>query len=101
IDSETTLQHGYTYYGSKYDIVGYDDGTRDLPAALRDNGGQLVSASVLENEDTLILQRNGDVPATFSGSASAGYGADLGDTRFGVLASLGFSNGWQTRGATQ
>ncbi len=101
VDTETTLQLGYTYYGSKYDIVGYDDGTRDLPAALRDNGGQLVSASVLENEDTLILQRNRDIPANFSGSASAGYGADLGDTRFGVLASLGFSNGWQTRGATQ
>jgi len=101
VDSETTLQLGYTYYGSKYDILGYDDGTRDLPAALRDNGGQLVSASVLENEDTLIVQRNRDIPASFSASTSAGYGTDIGDSRFGVLASLGFSNGWQTRGVTQ
>lgn len=101
IDTETTLQLGYTYYGSKYDLFGYDDGTRDLPAALRDNGGQLVDAAVLENEDTLILQRNRDIPASFSGSAAAGFGTDFGDTRFGVLASLGFSNGWQTRGATQ
>src|SRR5690606_24426940 len=101
IDSETTLQTGYTYYGSKYDILGYDDGTRDLPAVLRDNGGALVSASLIENEDTLILQRNRDIPASFSGSANAGWSADIGDTRFGVLASLGFSNGWQTRGVTQ
>lgn len=101
VDTETTARLGYTYYGSKYDIVGYDDGTRDLPPALRDNNGALISASAIENEDTLILQRNYDIPPTFSGSASAGYGTDFGDTRFGVLASLGFSNGWETRGVTQ
>jgi TonB-dependent receptor len=100
-DGETTGSLGYTYYGSKRDIIGYDDGTRDLPTALRDNGGALVSANVLENEDTLILQRNRDIPANFSASGSAGYGRDLGDSRFGVLASVGFSNGWRTRAATQ
>jgi len=101
IDGETTATLGYTHYGSDYDIAGYDDGTRDLPAVLRNNDGQLISANVLENEDTLILQRNTDVPANFSAAASAGYGHDFGETRFGVLASLGFSNGWRTRGATQ
>lgn len=100
-DSETTAKLGYTYYGSKRDVIGYDDGKRDLPAALRDNNGALISANVLENEDTLILQRNRDIPANFSASASAGYGTDWGDTRVGVLGSLGFSNGWRTRGATQ
>lgn len=100
-DSETTAKLGYTYYGSDRDLFGFDDGTRDLPTALRDNDGALVDARVLENEDTLILQRNRDIPANFSASASAGYGTDLGDTRFGVLGSLSFSNGWRTRGATQ
>ena len=100
-DSETTAQLGYTYYGSKRDVFGFDDGTRDLPAALRDNDGDLVDAAVLENEDTLILQRNRDIPANFSTSLAAGYGADFGDTRFGVLASASFSNGWRTRAATQ
>lgn len=101
IDTETTAQLGYTYYGSKRDIVGYDDGTRRLPTALRNNNGQLVSANVLENEDTLIVQRNHDIPANFSASASAGYATDFGESRFGVLASMGYSNGWRTRGATQ
>jgi len=101
IDGETTGHLGYTYYGSKYDIIGYDDGTRDLPTALRDNGGELVTANVLENEDTLILQRNLDIPANFSAAASGGYAQDLGDTRIGVLGSLGFSNEWETRGSTQ
>jgi outer membrane receptor protein involved in Fe transport len=100
-DSETSGQLGYMYYGSGRDWLGYDDGTRDLPAALRDNDGELVSANVLENEDTLILQRSHDVPYNFSASANAGYGTDFGDTRFGVLASVGYSNGWRTRGATQ
>ncbi len=100
-DSETTAKLGYTYYGSKRDVIGYDDGTRDLPAALRDNNGQPVSASVLENEDTLILQRNRDIPANFSASLAGGYSTDFGDTRFGVLGSASFSNAWRTRGATQ
>ena len=100
-DSETTAKLGYTYYGSKRDVIGYDDGTRDLPAALRDNNGQSVSANILENEDTLILQRNRDIPANFSASLAGGYSTDFGDTRFGVLGSASFSNAWRTRGATQ
>lgn len=100
-DTETTAQLGYTYYGSKRDLFGFDDGTRDLPVALRDNGGALVDAGVLENEDTLILQRNRQIPANFSASLAAGYGTDWGDTRFGAILSASFSNGWKTRGATQ
>lgn len=100
-DTETTQQLGYTYYGSKYDLFGYDDGTRDLPVEMRDNNGQEVSANVMENEDTLILQRNNAIPFNFSSSLEAGYGKDIGATRFGVLASLGFANDWRTRGATQ
>jgi len=100
-DTETSAELGYTYYGSDTDYLGYDDGTRDLPAALRNNDGQLVSASVLENEDTLIIQRNRNIPFNFSGSGSAGYVTDFGGTRLGIVANLGFSNGWRTRGATQ
>lgn len=100
-DTITTGELGYTYYGSKRDIFGFDDGTRNLPAALRDNNGALVSASVLENQDTLIIQRNRNIPLNFSASGAAGYVTDWGDTQFGVVASLGYSNAWKTRGATQ
>ena len=100
-DTISTLELGYTYYGSDTDFLGYDDGTRNLPNALRDNGGALVDAKILENEDTLIIQRNRDIPGNFSGSASAGYSTDFGDTTFGLLASASLSNGWRTRGATQ
>jgi TonB-dependent receptor len=100
-DTETTGQVGYTYYGSKYDLFGYDDGTRSLPDALRDNNGGLISAGAAENEDTLILQRNRNLPANFSGSVSGGYVTDFDGTRFGVIGNIGFSNGWRNRGATQ
>ncbi len=100
-DSETTAELGYTYYGSDRDVFGFDDGTRDLPAALRNNDGELVDAGVLENEDTLILQRNREIPANLSASLAGGYATDIGDMRFGAIASASFSNGWRTRGATQ
>jgi outer membrane receptor protein involved in Fe transport len=100
-DSETTQQLGYMYHGSSYDWFGYDDGLRELPAAVRDNGGQVVGLGLIENEDTLTLQRSYDVPFNWGVSTSAGYGTDLGDSRFGVLASLSYSNDWRTRGATQ
>jgi outer membrane receptor protein involved in Fe transport len=100
-DSITTLNLGYTYFGGDYDRFGFDDGTRDTPLALVNNNGELVSANVLDNDDTLILQRNYDIPANGSFSGSGGYGADIGDVRFGLLASGSFSNAWQTRGVTQ
>lgn len=100
-DTVTTGELGYTYYGSSRDIFGFDDGTRGLPTALRNSGGASLPATVFENEDTLILQRNRGIPANFSASAAGGYVTDWGDTQFGVVASLGYSNGWKTRGAFQ
>ena len=99
--TDTTMELGYTYYGSKHDLFGYDDGTRNLPAELRDNNGGLVSANVLEAEDTLILQRNMNIPFNVKASVNGGLGMDIGESRFGVLASGSFSNDWRTRGATQ
>src|SRR3546814_11060518 len=33
-NTETSGQHGYTYYGSDSDWTGFDDGSRDVPAQL-------------------------------------------------------------------
>jgi outer membrane receptor protein involved in Fe transport len=100
-DTITTLNLGYTYFGGDYDRIGFDDGTRDTPLALVNNNGQAVPLDFIDNDDTLILQRNGDIPANASFSGSAGYITQLGDTDFGIIASASLSNGWRTRGATQ
>lgn len=117
-NSETTGQLGYTYYGSDGDIVGYDFGARDIPDELRnvldagipiqnitDGSGnpdlalQNRVARSFNNSNTVLLQRNGDIPANFSADIEAGYSFYAGDTRLGLFGSAGFSNGWTTRDA--
>jgi len=112
-DSETTAELGYTYYGSDLDVLGYDDGTRDVPRglanALAANGGLAGTttadrqgfAAGLTNADTTLLQRNGQIPANVSGDFSAGKVWDFENGRFGIIASGGFSNSWRTRDVRQ
>jgi TonB-dependent receptor len=113
-NTETTFQLGYTYYGSDTDWSGFDDGTRDVPAGLREAAapGTFNSATTpaqrrdfaasLVNAPTTLLQRNRDIPANFSASISGGTSATIfGDGRIGVIASLAYSNGWRTRDTLQ
>ncbi len=115
-DSETTAQFGYTYYGSDLDVIGYDDGTRsrDL-GSLRDaldtrtpitqqnygEGDLSGLAKLVPVSATGVLQRNFEIPANASFDASGGFSFYAGDTRIGVIANAGLSNGWRTREATQ
>ncbi len=117
VDSETTGKLGYTYYGSKSDYSGFDDGTRDVPKGLKDaikSGNPIVAganfsaadlrglAANLTNSDTTLLQRNGDIPPNFSADLSAGRSWDVGsDSKFGVIASASFGNTWRTRDVRQ
>src|SRR3546814_17066333 len=49
-----------------------------------------------------LLQRNNNLPANFSTSASAGIRYDSpGGAQLGLIASAGLSNEWRTRDATQ
>lgn len=117
-DSETTGKLGYTYYGSDYDWFGFDDGTRDVPpalkAALKNSGttpivqGANYSARDLQdfaaslvNANTSLLQRNRNIPANFSADLSGGTSFDTDSGRIGVLAAFGFSNSWRTRDVLQ
>lgn len=111
-DTESSFLLGYTYYGSDYDWFGFDDGTRDFPAALRNAvvGGNYGSttaaqrqefAASLANASTTLLQRTRDIPANGSGELSAGTSFDLGGARIGVIASAGYSSEWRTRDALQ
>lgn len=115
-DSETTGKLGYTYYGSKTDWTGFDDGTRTLPRDFADalSSGKLIAvgadytteqigllASSLQNARTTVLQRNRDIPINFGVDASGGASVDLGGTRLGFIGSASLSNTWKTRQTLQ
>ena len=116
INTETTGDLGYTYYGSDSDWTGFDDGTRDTPLLLRNafNSGARIEpgatftntdlqdiATTLVNADTSLLQRNLDIPANWSANISAGYRTSIGSAELGVTANAGFSNSWFTRDSLQ
>ncbi|PZQ61111.1 MAG: TonB-dependent receptor [Sphingomonas taxi] len=106
IDTETTGKLGYTYFGSTTDWLGYDGGERKVPDFIKQaplGNGVIPSAQVLQlsNARTTLLQRNSDTPANYSGSLDLGVTGDLGSTRVGLIGSIGVSNTWRTRDATQ
>jgi hypothetical protein len=111
-DSETTNQLGYSYYGSKSDWSGFDNGSRDIPPALQtflDSGDRLSSGNVdssiiagqLVRASRAVVQRFKHVQPNFSTSISGGRSWDIGDSTLGLIASAGYSNKWQTRESLQ
>ena len=111
-DTETTNKLGYTYYGSKTDWTGYDNGNRNKSIELKDylSSGTLLLdgasdaaraiGSTLITGRNAIVQRDDNLPINFSGSISAGTYADIGDARLGVIATAGYSNTWTTKDIT-
>jgi len=111
-DGETSGKLGYTYYGSKSDWTGFDNGQRDLAPALKSffaSGERISSGKVdtsaiagqLVNARNGVTQRWGNLPPNFSASLSAGKAFDIGDTRLGLIAAAGYSNKWQNREVAQ
>jgi outer membrane receptor protein involved in Fe transport len=111
-DSETTNKFGYTYYGSRTDWTGYDNGNRNKSLELKEylGSGTLLDGSSDQAKaigSTLINGRNGLVqswdrlPANFSASLSAGTYFDIGEARLGVIGAAGYSNKWKTRDIIQ
>ncbi len=105
-NSETTGQLGYTYYGSKTDWTGFDNGNRDVPPALADflASGQRIGdvdspeiAKQLITARNVLVQRNDKLPPNFSAEINAGKKLYIGDTELGIIASAAFSNKWRTR----
>lgn len=114
-NSETTWKSGLTYYGSETDILGYDDGTRDMPAALRaaiatgnrvDLGNfsqadlDIIGRSLV-NAPLNLLQRDDEVNPDFSAEITGGRKFDMDWGSFGVIAVAGFDSKWQTREGKQ
>lgn len=112
VDTETTGNLGYTYYGSPSDSTGFDDGERNIPQTLQTffNSGERLSAGTVDGGAIAgsivtgrnsVVQRNRDVPGNWSGGISAGKSWDIGWGTVGVIGNLGYSNRWLTRDAIQ
>jgi len=110
IDVETNFQNGLAYYGSDFDWFGFDDGTRDAPAALQSfyDSGRLMSDLSLDeqgaigqqlgNPNLILLQKIGDIPANWSASLTGGMATDIGDdVRLGVIATASINSKSRTR----
>lgn len=124
MNSETTLANGYTYEGDELDVIGFDDGTRKIPAALYRTmtSGQQVNSGTLDLDSTLtapqevmvvgqslenaklrLVQENTQIPGNFGVDLAGGHIIDLdgGNTRIGLTGVLGFSNDWETQDGIQ
>lgn len=111
-NSETSLELGYTYFGSDTDWLGFDDGTRSLSGPLEaafNSGERIVEGATfslddiklittsLDNAATNVIQRNDQIPLNFSGDLGFGQTFEVGAVDIGVIAVGGFSNSWRTR----
>ena len=113
VDSEITDKRGLTYYGSKHDEFGFDDGSRKLPVGVRQfaaarpvvftgsaNGLTLDQYRAIgrsfTNAEVNLIQRDRAAPngnIDFSGGRD--FEIDYG--RFGVVGVLSYRNNWQNR----
>jgi TonB-dependent receptor len=123
-NTASTLATGYTYEGDELDVIGFDDGTRKIPAALQQalSAGQLVNSSTLnldpaltapqevarigqslENAKLRLVQKNTSIPGNLDADLSGGHIIDLGGgyTRIGLTAVAGFSNDWEVQDGVQ
>lgn len=115
-DTFTTDNVGYTYFGSDTDILGYDDGARDIAGAFGDafRSGNLITQGAnfsqrdiqditasFTNSATSVVQRNKFIPPNFAADFAMGSSTYWGDVRVGAIAAGGYSNSWQTREAIQ
>lgn len=109
-NTETSGQLGYTHYGSKSDWTGFDDGSRNVPPALKQafaSGKPFADMTRTElqgiamqflNAKTTVVQRTNSLPFNFSGSINAGTATDIGDDgRLGIIATASYGNKWRTR----
>ena len=109
-DTETTFQNGLTYFGSRWDTFGFDNGNRDIPSNLQAffNSGERIEtlgpdqagpiAGQLFPTNLVTLQKTDTLPINFSANITGGMSFELGeDTYLGVVATAGISNSWRNR----
>jgi outer membrane receptor for ferrienterochelin and colicin len=115
MNDETSLKRGLTYYGGDSDWLGVDDGTRELPAAIRagiETGKRIDSSNFgsqeltvmgrsFQNANINLLQSTNDVPLNGSFDLAAGTNFTMDWGNLGVVAVLGYDSSWSTRNAVQ
>jgi len=108
-DSETTGNIGYTYFGARWDNLGFDNGVRDTPAPLAaflKSGARLSSGTVnlsavangLVTGQNAVVQSWQVVP-NFTANMTGGKSFDVGAGQLGVIAAAGYSNRYTSRQA--
>lgn len=112
-DTETTGNRNLTYYGSKTDWLGFDNGARKLPVGIREfaatrpvvpgttsagltNDQYKAVARSFTNAPLNVLQRDRS-PVNGNFDISAGHSLDNDYGRIGATGVLSYRNGWQTR----
>lgn len=114
-NSETTFKTGTTYQGGDWDLLGYDDNSREMPAALRDAiaTGRRVDASSFTpaelqrigrsfvNAPMNLQQSTNSVQPDFSLGLTGGGKLETDWGSLGTVAVAGFDNSWQTRSGKQ
>jgi hypothetical protein len=109
-DTETTFENGLTYFGSRWDTFGFDNGNRDFPTALQGliNSGTRVNDAPIDVQRQLAgqimplnlvtLQKNDKLPANFSANITGGASLEVGDGNYlGLIATAGITNSWRNR----
>ena len=110
-NTETTGKDGITYFGSDTDVVGFDNGTRKIPVAVRramSSGLRIQSGNFADpqlqvigqsfrNAELNLIQTNDRIPLNGSYEVSGGTSFDLGGFDLGLIGVLGYSNGWRTK----
>lgn len=113
-NTETTAQSGLTHYGSETDPLGFDNGTRKLPAPVRRamaQGSRISDVNYpadiqhigqsFTNAELRLLQNNDSIPANGSYSVSGGRSFDIGGAELGMVGVLSYSNEWRTKNGIQ
>ncbi len=109
-DTETTFQNGLTYFGSRLDTFGFDNGNRDFPAALQaaiasgtrindlPADQQRLLAGQIMPLNLVTLQKNNVLPINFGANLTGGTSFEVGDGNYlGVIATAGITNTWRNR----
>jgi len=112
-DTETTFENGLTYFGSRWDTFGFDNGNRDFPSALEGliDSGTRVNDAPIEVQRQLAgqimplnlvtLQKNDELPVNFSANIAGGASFEVGDGNYlGLIATAGITNTWRNRSVT-